>query len=83
MDIGTGSGSVELALTEAPTAAIRTASGTVGLKLAPEGALVAFTTGSGQLRTTLPYVQEGDIYVFGDGQDRITVETGSGGLRIQ
>ena len=51
VDIGTGSGSVELALTEAPTAAIRTASGTVGLKLAPERALVAFTTGSGRLRT--------------------------------
>lgn len=83
VDISTGSGSVELTLTEAPTAAIRTASGTVGLKLAPEGALVAFTTGSGRLRTTLPYVQEGDLYAFGDGQDRITVETGSGGLRIQ
>ena len=52
VDISTGGGNVELALTEAPTAAIRTASGTVGLKLAPEGALVAFTTGSGRLRTT-------------------------------
>lgn len=83
VDISTGSGSVELTLAEAPTAAIRTASGTVGLRLAPEGALVAFTTGSGRLRTTLPYVQEGDFYAFGDGQDRITVETGSGGLRIQ
>ncbi len=83
VEITTSSGSVELALTEVPTAAIHTSSGKVNLALAKGGAEVLYTSNSGKLFTDRTYERKGDLYVFGSGESKLTVETSSGNLEIK
>lgn len=51
--------------------------------LAEGGAVLSYTSGSGQLRTRTAYERKGDLYVFGRGESSLTVETSSGNLEIQ
>lgn len=81
--VTTSSGSVELTLKEAPSVNIRTSSGGVDLTLAAGGAEIRHSAHSGKLRTSRPYDREGDRYVFGSGESKITVESSSGNLKIE
>ncbi len=81
--IATRSGSVHLTLAEVPSAEIQTSSGKVDLTLAPGGAEVLRTAASGRLITDRAYERRGDLYVFGGGASKLTVETSSGNLEIQ
>ena len=83
VEITTSSGSVELALTEVLTAVIHTSSGKVNLALAKGGAEVLYTSNSGKLLTGRTYERKGDLYVFGSGDSKLTVETSSGNLEIK
>ena len=83
VEITTSSGSVELALTEVLTAVIHTSSGKVNLALAKGGAEVLYTSNNGKLLTGRTYERKGDLYVFGSGDSKLTVETSSGNLEIK
>lgn len=81
--ITTSSGSVKLTPIETPDAAVCTSSGLVSVVLPRNGAEISYTSVSGRLLTSSAYEQKGDLYVFGSGESRITVETSSGNLEIQ
>lgn len=80
--VTTNSADVELTLTKVPSAEIQTSSGTVDLELARGGAELLYHSSSGELHTDGTYKRKGDLYVFGDGESKLTVETSSGNLEI-
>lgn len=79
----TSSGRVDAVFTDVPSAEIHTSSGRVDLTLADGGAEVLYTASSGTLHTSLSCERRGDLYVFGDGESSVTVETSSGNLKIR
>lgn len=83
VEIGTSSGNIKAALAEVPDAELCTSSGNVTVALGESGAAVLYTTSSGKLRTDRTYERKGDLYVFGDGESKLTVETSSGNFEIQ
>ena len=83
LEISTSSGCVELAFIQAPSAVVRTSSGTVRAALPQGGAEVSFVSGSGSLRASRAYTRKGDLYVFGEGENGLAVQTSSGNLEIQ
>ena len=88
--VDVGSGSVDVAVSrEAKDVYVDTGSGSVTLRV-PEsiGADVDFSTGSGDIDSDLPITIQGRERGslkgrIGDGTARITVSTGSGGIRIR
>ena len=82
-EIITSSGNVELTLFEAPNVTVRTSSGDVHAALDDGGAVLSYTSDSGQLRARAAYERRGELYVFGRGESRLTVNTSSGNLEIQ
>lgn len=88
--VDVGSGSVDVALSrDAKNVYVDTGSGSVTLRV-PEsiGADVDFSTGSGDIDSDLPITIQGRGRGslkgrIGDGTARITVSTGSGGIRIR
>lgn len=82
-DVQTSSGSVTLNLTAASQVMVHTSSGKTSLTLPEGGAEIAYTAGSGRLRTSASYSRKGDLYVFGRGESQITVSSSSGNLEIQ
>ena len=82
LKLKTSSGSVRLALTAPTQAAIITGSGGVTLSLPRGGAQLSYTSGSGSLRSGVAFQRLGDLYVFGEGESSITVESSSGSLEI-
>lgn len=83
INIGTRSGNVSLVLIKAPLADISSVSGKITLTAPKDGADISYTSGSGKLHTDLAYERKGDLYVFGSGKSKLTVETSSGNLEIQ
>lgn len=88
--VDTGSGAVDLALVaDAQNVTIDTGSGGVTLSLpASFGADVAISTGSGGINVDVPVTRrQADRDSFrgriGDGNGRMEIETGSGGVRIR
>ena len=82
-DLDTSSGAVELALAAVSQLDIHTSSGRTVLHLPEGGAEVAYTASSGKLHTTKPFDRKGDLFVFGTGECKITVNSSSGNLEIQ
>lgn len=82
-DLKTSSGSVELALSAISQLDIRTSSGKTVLHLPASGAEIAYTASSGKLHTEQAFDRKGDLYVFGKGESKITVDSSSGNLEIQ
>lgn len=82
-DIKTSRGSIDLALTTASQVKIRTSSGKSSLRLPEDGAEVAYTASSGKLHTMAAFERKGDLYVFGRGESKISVDSSSGSLEIQ
>lgn len=82
-DVGTSSGSVDLTFTAAVQADIRTSSGRTSLRLPEGGAEIAYSASSGTLHAAGNFEQNGDLYVFGRGESRITVKSSSGSLVIR
>lgn len=82
-EIETNDGNMELAFDKAPAVSIRTAGGKVDLTLPPDGAAVSYISNSGKLLTDRTYERKGDLYVFGDGKSKLTIETANGNLIIQ
>ena len=82
LGITTTSGNVELFLTSPFTATICTTSGSVDTTLANGGAEVLYTSNGGNLLTDRSYQTKGDLYVLGNGESTLTVETSSGDLTI-
>lgn len=83
LSMTTSSGSVELVLIEVPVAEIYTSSGKVNLTLPKGGAEILFDSGSGRLLTDCACERKGDLYVFANGESKLTVTTSSGSLEIQ
>ena len=81
-DLETSSG-VDLGLSAVSQLDVHTTSGRTVLRLAEGGGTVAYTAGSGKLRTEQVFEQRGDLYVFGGGESRITVDSSSGNLEIR
>ncbi len=81
--VATSSGSVKLTILEAAEATVRTSSGGVCVTLPNAGAEVLLATSSGKLHTNRTFERKGDLYVFGSGTSRLSVETASGGLEIR
>ena len=81
-DLETSSG-VDLGLSAVSQLDVHTTSGRTVLRLAEGGGTVAYTAGSGKLRTERVFEQRGDLYVFGGGESRITVDSSSGNLEIR
>ena len=79
----TSSGAVAAELDAVAQLDVRTSSGRTQLSLPGSGAEVAYTAGSGRLRTARAYERKGDLYVFGGGEARITVASGSGNLEVR
>lgn len=82
-NVGTSSGSVDLTFTAAVQADIRTSSGRTSLRLPEGGAEIAYSASSGTLHAAGNFEQNGDLYVFGRGESRITVKSSSGSLVIR
>lgn len=82
-DLETSSGCVDLVLTAASQVDIRTSSGKTSLRLPEGGAGIAYTASSGKLHTEMTFERKGDLYVFGNGESKITVDSSSGNLEIQ
>ena len=82
-DVETSSGSVDLTFTAAVQADIRTSSGRTRLRLPEGGAEIAYSASSGTLHAAGNFEQNGDLYVFGRGESRITVRSSSGSLVIR
>ncbi|MGH7568268.1 MAG: DUF4097 family beta strand repeat-containing protein [Gemmatimonadales bacterium] len=89
MSIDTGSGSVELALLgDVDRLEIDTGSGSVTVTMpASLGAEIEVETGSGSIDLGFPvelrrFARDHLIGKIGDGQGRITIETGSGSIRL-
>ena len=83
VDVETSSGSVDLTFTAAVQADIRTSSGRTSLRLPEGGAEIAYSASSGTLHAAGNFEQNGDLYVFGRGESRITVKSSSGSLVIR
>lgn len=83
IEVDTTSGSVDLGLSAASQVAIRTTSGKTTLRLPEGGAEIAYTASSGKLHTEMTFERKGDLYVFGNGESKITVDSSSGNLDIQ
>lgn len=90
LDLDTGSGSISVdLLSRLQNARIDTGSGTVTLTVPADlGATLNLSTGSGGISTDLPVqIQEQRRTLLrgrvGDGSGRISIETGSGGIRIR
>ena len=83
VDVETSSGSVDLTFTAAVQADIRTSSGRASLRLPEGGAEIAYSASSGTLHAAENFEQKGDLYVFGKGENRITVRSSSGSLVIR
>ena len=83
VDLETSSGSVHLNLHAATQVKIRTSSGTTNLTLPEGGAEIAFFSSSGKLRTAEAFARKGDLYVFGRGESKITVDSSSGNLNVE
>lgn len=83
VNLETSSGSVHLNLLAATQVKIRTSSGTTNLSLPEDGAELAFFSSSGKLRTVEAFERKGDLYVFGGGGSKITVDSSSGNLNIE
>ncbi|MGN0998557.1 MAG: DUF4097 family beta strand repeat-containing protein [Faecousia sp.] len=83
VDLETSSGSVHLVLHAAQQVKIRTSSGSTNLALPESGAEIAFFSSSGKLRTAEAFERKGDLYVFGGGESKITVDSSSGNLNIE
>jgi DUF4097 and DUF4098 domain-containing protein YvlB len=88
--VDTGSGSVDLAFTRAPREiSVDTGSGSVDLALpAAFTAQVDISTGSGGIDLDFPvqvsrWERDAVRGTIGNGAGRLTVETGSGGVRIR
>lgn len=79
----TSSGGVDLGLSAVSQLNVHTSSGRTVLRLAEGGGTVVYTAGSGKLRTERVFEQRGDLYVFGGGESRITVDSSSGNLQIR
>ena len=82
-DLETSSGGVDLGFSAVSQLNVHTSSGRTVLRLAEGGGTVAYTAGSGKLRTERVFEQRGDLYVFGGGESRITVDSSSGNLEIR
>jgi DUF4097 and DUF4098 domain-containing protein YvlB len=89
VSLDTGSGAVRIGLTgEVKDVKVDTGSGGITVRLPPAvSARVAIETSSGAIRTDLPMrilSRDGGSLegVLGDGRGRITLETGSGGVRL-
>lgn len=82
-ELETASGAVQLALSAVSQLDVRTTSGKTSLRLPEGGAEVAYTATSGNLHTGEPFDRAGALYVFGEGDSRITVVSTSGNLEIQ
>lgn len=82
-ELDTSSGVVAATLAAVAQLDVRTASGKTQLSLPRDGAEIAYTAGSGRLRTEQPFDRKGDLYVFGGGEARITVASGSGNLEVR
>lgn len=82
VEIHTTSGGIDLTLAEASQADIRTTSGKTRLCLPESGAEIDYSATSGRLHTGQAFEKKGDLYVFGDGESRITVVSTSGNLEI-
>ncbi|MDD5917713.1 MAG: DUF4097 family beta strand repeat-containing protein [bacterium] len=83
VDVETSSGSVDLTFTAAVQADIRTSSGRTSLRLPEGGAEIAYSASSGTLHAAENFEQNGELYVFGRGESRITVKSSSGSLVIR
>lgn len=83
ISIAATSGKVTLELAEVSAGEIRTSSGKVDLTLAKDGAEILYTAASGKLLTDSICERKGDLYVFGSGASKLTVETSSGNLEIK
>lgn len=81
--LDTSSGAVAAELDAVAQLDVRTSSGRTQLSLPGSGAEVAYTAGSGRLHTARAYERKGDLYVFGGGEARITVVSGSGNLELR
>lgn len=81
--VETGSGNIELGLIAAESMEIYTSSGKTDLQLPECGAEIAYTTSSGNLHCVVEYQCKGDLYVFGNGESKISVDTSSGNLNIK
>lgn len=77
------SGSVELTLSAVSDADIRTSSAKTTLHLTGGGAELSYRTTSGSLITSEPYSKKGGLYIFGDGESKISVESTSGSLEVE
>ena len=83
VDLETSSGAVELVVSSISQLDIHTSSGKTVLYLPESGAEVAYTASSGRLHSAEPFERKGDLYVFGSGEGRITVDSSSGNLEIR
>ena len=81
--LDTSSGAVAAELDAVAQLDVRTSSGRTQLSLPGNGAEVAYAAGSGRLHTARAYERKGDLYVFGGGEARITVVSGSGNLELR
>lgn len=81
--ITTTSGSVTLGVLDCPCGEIGTTSGSLRLALPDAGARVWFSSTSGRLKTDLTYAVQGDVCIFGDGENELTVTSTSGSLTIE
>ena len=83
LGVKTSSANVKLGLAQLLKGSVVTSSGNVALTLPAGGAKVSYSSAGGRLRTNLFYEQKGDLYVFGDGESELSVETASGNLEIE
>lgn len=81
-DLNPSSGAVELAFSAISQLDVHTSSGKTVLHLPEGGAEVSYTASSGKLHTAEAFERKGDLYVFGSGESRITVNSSSGNLEI-
>lgn len=83
IDTETNSGNLSLGIVAASRIGIRTSSGDTSLRLPDCGAEVAYLTSSGTLRSDRSLEQKGDLYVFGNGNIPISIDSSSGNLHIR
>lgn len=82
-EITTGSGNVESALKDAPAVKVRTSVGKVSLTLPADGAEVSYISDGGKLLSDCAFERKGDLYVFGGGKSKVTIETLNGNAVIK
>ena len=81
--LATTSGKIDYAPESVQNTDISSTSGNVDLKLPSDGAELSFASTSGKLRTDLSYGRKGDLYVFGNGQSSVSVNTTSGDVTVK